>query len=134
MRLHILGLALLSFMLLGCASSQPEMVAGHLGIEEMQRINLERQRIVKACQSEHSPLESGAWDCLRDLIPITALMGPEFSDSWSHYLRANRLIARSFERGAISERLALDRMSRNVGQLELELRLLEGKTGRKRSS
>ena len=125
MIMKTIGWAIVGSMLFGCVSGQMPMPKGYLTEPELKQINVERQKIVKECRSRHTPLESAAWECLRELVPITAQMGSEYSESWASYLKQNKRIARRFEKGVISEQDALDDMSRIVGQLVLDMQVLE---------
>jgi hypothetical protein len=133
MIMKTIGWATVGSLLFGCASGQMTMPKGYLTEPELKQINVERQKIVKECRSRYAPLESAAWECLRELVPLTAQMGSEYSESWAIYIKQNKRVARRFEKGAISEQDALDRMSRIVGQLVLDMQVLEEQIERKQA-
>jgi hypothetical protein len=124
-------LVLVGSMMFGCVSGQTHLPTGTLTAVELKQLNTERQKIVNQCRSKHTPLESVVWDCLGELVPLSAQMGDEFSEAWANYLKSSRRIAYSFERGTISEQAALKRMSRTIGQFTLEMQRLEEQIDRK---
>jgi hypothetical protein len=120
-----IGLAIVGSMLFGCVSVQTQVPTGKLTQAQAKQINAERQKIIKECRSRHEPLESAAWDCLGELVALAEPMGREYSESWASYLRKSQRIADKYASGAISEEDALERMSRMVGQLALDMQVLE---------
>lgn len=120
-----IGLAILGSMLFGCASVQTQVPTGDLTPAQAKQINAERQKIIKECRARHEPLESAAWDCLEELVVLTAPMGLEYSRSWASYLQNSQRIANKYASGILSEEDALERMARMVGQLALDMQVLE---------
>lgn len=120
-----IGLAIVGSMLFGCVTAQTQMPRGNLTQAQVEQINAERQKIVKECRSRHEPLDTAAWDCLGGLVVLIAPMGPEYSESWASYLQKSQRIAHEFASGAISEEDALEHMARMVGQLVLDMQVLE---------
>lgn len=120
-----IGLAIAGAMLSGCMSFQTQLPTGKLTPAQAKQINAEKQKIIRECRSRHEPLDSAAWDCLGELVTLTAPMGSEYSESWASYLQNSQRIAKKYARGAISEEDALERMSSMVGQLALDMQVLE---------
>lgn len=120
-----IGLAVVGSMLFGCVSVQTQVPTGNLTQAQAKQINAERQKIIKECRARHEPLESAAWDCLGELVALTAPMGSAYSESWASYLQNSQRIADKYAKGAISEEDALERMVRMVGQLALDMQVLE---------